>query len=156
MSRNLPTLKKRQGGSMLLTAIFILTVMIFLAVTLQDIFSNSARSVAYEVYGTRALQAANAGAERALQLIFNPSVGGTPLVFSAAEPAAATATMPQLDVSGTPGLHGCTVDVSVSRFTVTDTDFFYNYTHYRVDSSATCVAGDFKTVRTVSVEGRER
>lgn len=147
-------LRKKQKGSMLMMAIFVLTVMIFLAVSLQDVFSGAARSLAYEVYGARALSAANAGAELALQKIFYLS-GQTALTFSDVEPNAATASL-NVNLSNTEAFSGCTVAVAVSRFTINDTTYFYNYTHYRIDSTATCVSGDFKTVRTVSVEGRER
>lgn len=146
--------RRKQRGSMLLISIFILTVMIFLAVSLQDVFSAASRSLAYEVYGTRALSAANAGAELALQKIFYLQ-GQTPLVFSDVEPNPATASL-NLDLSTTEAFAGCSVAVAVSRFTINDATHFYNYTHYRIESTATCIAGDFKTVRTVSVEGRER
>lgn len=152
--RQLKTLKS-QRGSMLMTAIFIVTVMIFLAVSMQEVFNNAARSVAYEVYGTRALQAANAGAERVLQKIFNPASVADELSFSAVEPAAATASL-NFSLASVAGFYGCSVSVSVNRFTINDTSYYYNYTHYRVESTATCDSGGFKTVRTVSVEGRER
>ncbi len=142
--------RSSQRGSMLLVAIFVLTVMIFLAVSMQDVFSNASRSVAYEVYGTRALSAANAGAESALQKIFYPVSEADKLSFNA-DQASLT-----LNLSAIDGFNGCNVAVTVGRFTITDSDYFYDYTHYRVESTATCVAGDFKTVRTVSVEGRER
>lgn len=154
LSNTTPQSLKRQRGSMLVVAIFVLTVMIFLAVTLQDIFNDSTKSVAYEVYGIRALGAANSGAELALQKVFYLN-GESALVFSAPEPADATAAL-NLDLSGTEAFHGCTVAVAITRFTISNATFFYNYTHYRVESTATCVAGEFRTVRTVAVEGRER
>lgn len=140
---------------MLVVAIFVLTVMIFLAVTLQDVFSNAGKSIAYEVYGARALSAANSGAELALQKVFNFKTGQVALNFDAVEPNPATA-MFTLDLSGTEAFHGCSVAVTISRFSIANATHFYNYTHYRVDSTATCVAGTYQTTRTVSVEGRER
>ncbi|MCJ8270039.1 MAG: MSHA biogenesis protein MshP [Psychrosphaera sp.] len=152
--RRRPINRKKQRGSMLVIAVFVITVMVFLAVALQDIFSNAADSVAYEVYGTRALSAANSGAEQALQKIFYLN-GQTALDFSADEPANATATL-NLDLSNTVAFHGCTVVANITRFTINNVEFFYNFTHYRVESTATCEAGNFKTVRTIAVEGRER
>lgn len=151
---NQPTSRKKQRGSMLVVAVFVITVMVFLAVSLQDIFNNAGDSVAYEVYGTRALSAANSGAEQALQKIFYLN-GQTALGFDTAEPAIGTATL-DVDLSGTVAFHGCHVVVTITRFTINNAQFFYNYTHYRVESKATCETGDFKTVRTIAVEGRER
>ncbi len=149
-----PINRKHQCGSMLVVALFVITVMVFLAVTLQEILTDAGDSVAYEVYGTRSLSAANSGAERALQKIFYTN-GQTPLNFDTTEPANGTATL-NLDLSATEAFHGCNVAVVITRFTINNATFFYNYTHYRVESTATCEAGDFKTVRTIAVEGRER
>jgi MSHA biogenesis protein MshP len=146
--------RKKQRGSMLVVAVFVITVMVFLAVSLQDILTNSGDAVAYEVYGTRTLSAANSGAEQALQKIFYLN-GQTPLDFSAPEPANATATL-NVDLSNTVEFNGCNVVVAITRFTINNAAFFYNYTHFRLQSTATCEAGDFKTVRTIAVEGRER
>ena len=144
--------RKKQRGSMLVMAIFILTVMIFLAVSLQDIYSNASKSIAYEVYGTRALSAANSGAEQALQKVFFLQ-SETALSWTIDSPSAGidTANL-NVNLSNTNAFHGCNVAVVITRFVVSDT----GYTHYRVDSTASCVAGDFTTVRSIAIEGRER
>ena len=146
------TRRKRQQGSMLIIAIFIITVMIFIAVALQDVFDKAAKSVAYEVYGARALSAANTGAEVVLQKIFNTQ-GQTPLTFSNTDPAVATWNLNSIGFQD--AMFNCTVVATVERFDVSDATYFYEYTHYRIESTATCVQGDFTTVRTVAVEGRE-
>jgi MSHA biogenesis protein MshP len=144
--------RKKQRGSMLVMAIFILTVMIFLAVSLQDIYTNASKSIAYEVYGTRALSAANSAAEQALQKVFFLQAQPA-LTWVVDSPSAGVDTSNlSVDLSGTTAFHGCTVAVVVTRFEVSET----GYTHYRVDSTATCIAGDFTTVRTIAIEGRER
>lgn len=143
----------KQRGSMLVIAIFVITVMIFLAVTLQDVFNKASQSVAYEVFGTRALSAANSGAEVALQKIFNLG-SETALSYSGSNPETATLT---LNSAGTKAaLLRCSVVVVVEKFNVSEGVHFYNYDHYRIVSTATCESGDFKTVRSVAVEGRNR
>jgi MSHA biogenesis protein MshP len=141
---------------MLVIAIFVITVMIFLAVTLQDVFNKSSQSVAYEVFGARALSAANSGAEVALQKIFNLQ-GQTPLVFVGAGTSAspATATLTLDSAAFTAAMLSCSVVVEVQKFNVVEATYFYDYIHYRIESTATCSSGGFTTVRTVAVEGRE-
>lgn len=135
---------KKQQGSMLILAIFVLTVMILLAAAMQGIYSSAAKSVAYEVYGTRALSAANSGAERAMQKIFFLN-GQTPLNCDGSAET-------EWDISGQDAFHGCKVNVICTQFAIAAT----GYTHYRVESTASCTAGEFTTVRTVALEGRER
>ena len=144
--------RKYQQGSMLIIAIFIITVMVFLAVALQDVFDKAAKSVAYEVFGARALNAANTGAEVALQKVFNLQ-SETPLSFNGANPAVATLYLNSSAFKGV--MFNCEVVVSVEKFTVSDATYYYDYLHYRIESTATCVQGNFTTVRTVAVEGRE-
>lgn len=144
--------RKRQQGSMLIVAIFIITVMVFIAVALQDVFDKAAKSVAYEVYGARALSAANSGAEVALQKIFNLGAQQA-LVYNNAIPQVATLT---LNSNGfTSAMFNCSVEVTIEKFTVSDATYFYDFVHYRIESTATCVAGSYTTVRTIAVEGRE-
>ena len=143
---------KQQQGSMLIVAIFVITVMVFIAVALQDVFEKAAKSVAYEVFGARALSAANTGAEVALQKIFYLN-GEQALVFNNASPNVATLILNSTGFKS--AMFNCEVEVTIERFDVTDVTFFYDYTHYRIESTATCVAGRFTTVRTIAVEGRE-
>ncbi|MFT5161478.1 MAG: MSHA biogenesis protein MshP [Alteromonadaceae bacterium] len=135
---------KQQQGSMLIIAVFVLTVMILLAGAMQSIYSSAAKAVTYEVYGTRALSAANSGAERAMQKIF--------FLNGQAALNCVGGANTQWDISAQAAFNGCKVDVICTSFAIIET----GYTHYRVESTASCTAGDFTTVRTVAVEGRER
>ena len=137
--------RRRQRGSMLIIAIFIIVVMVLLVAAVQEVFNQSSKAITYEVFGTRALSAANSGSELALQKIFYLN-GQTPLNWVGDNATVA------LDLSQTTAFHGCTVAVNIARFTIAAT----GYTHYRIDSTASCIAGGFTTVRTISIEGRER
>ena len=143
---------KGQQGSMLIVAIFIITVMVFIAVALQDVFDKAAKSVAYEVFGARALSAANSGAEVALQKTFYLNTEQA-LVFNNANPQVATLSLNSDGFKS--AMFNCSVEVTVEKFDVSDATYYYDYTHYRIESTATCVAGSFTTVRTIAVEGRE-
>lgn len=131
----------KQRGSMLVMAIFVLTVLSLLGMAMIQILSDGNRSIVYEVYGARAFNAANSGAERALGLLFPPGGGNgscpAPTPFSLASQVA---------------FHGCTIKVKCQTFDITETGF----RHYRLESAASCDAGPFTTQRTVAVEARER
>ncbi|MCG7532358.1 hypothetical protein MHM98_13555 [Psychrobium sp. MM17-31] len=136
-----PQLKK-QRGSMLVIALFVIIVLAFLAYAMIRITNTSASANVYEVYGTRALNAANSGVEKALNDIFGPGNSGTSC------PAAASLT--NLSLGGTPEFAGCIVNVTCNSFTVTQTGFV----HFQIESTANCSAGDFTTQRSVVVEAR--
>lgn len=59
-----------QQGSSLVIAIFILVVMLLLGVALTRVLSTSSETIAYEVVGARAYQAANIGLQRRLTELF--------------------------------------------------------------------------------------
>ncbi|MFT4925607.1 MAG: MSHA biogenesis protein MshP [Phenylobacterium sp.] len=145
--------RAKQRGSMLVIAVFILTVMMLIATTMMDVLSDSANAVAYEVYGTRALSAANSGAELAMQQIFPYDGAAIPVVCPVAANYDATVEF-ALNLSGSnhTGFTDCTVAVQCLQFEVAET----GYTHYRIESTATCGSGDFSTVRTVALEARQR
>jgi len=60
----------KQKGSALVMAIFIIVVMTLLGSALVRMVSSNAETIAYEVIGTRAYQAAQAGAQRKLSELF--------------------------------------------------------------------------------------
>ena len=132
---------RRQQGSMLVMAIFVLTVLSLLGLAITQILSDSSRSIVYEVYGARAFNAANSGAERALGELFPP--GGT---------GNCTSVTTSFSLAPQTAFHGCAIEVTCNEFNVSET----GYTHYRIDSTATCDGGQFDTVRAVAVEARQR
>jgi len=140
MFPNLPHAKslKTQQGSMLVIALFVIIVLAFLAYATIQITDNSSRGNVYEVYGTRALNAANSGVERALNEILGPSGGEScPVSFDY--------DLPSGDI-----FSGCELIMTCNEFLVTETGF----THFRIESTASCSAGDFDTQRSVAVEAR--
>jgi MSHA biogenesis protein MshP len=68
---------KHQRGSALVVAVFIIVIMSLLGNALVRMMSSSAETVAYEVLGIRAYQAAQAGLQRKLAELFPlaPKVG---------------------------------------------------------------------------------
>jgi MSHA biogenesis protein MshP len=140
--------KHRQRGSMMITAIFIMTVMLMLGFALNEVLSSSSRSLSYEVVGARAFHAANSGVEVGLHHLFPPAGGGSGCAhsFFSSNPSLPSTIANQTAFSG------CRVLVTCQSFNVSETGF----THYRVTSSATCQQGSITTERSVAVEARER
>lgn len=131
---------RSQRGSMLLIAVFIITVMSLLGLAIVQMLSDTSRSVVYEVYGARAFNAANSGAQRTLQKLFPVSGAGSCLATDS------------LDLSTQIAFSGCSVTMTCQSFTVTES----GYTHYRVESLADCTGGEFTTQRKIAVEARSR
>lgn len=131
------TLPRRQGGSALIIGIFVITVMFLLASALINIVEDADTGLTQEVWGTRALAAANSGADAALAQLFplNGAVG----VCS----ANSTWTPPAVV-----GFHACSVTLSCSAYLVDA------ITQYRINSTAVCESGDTRVSRQVEVEAR--
>jgi len=60
----------KQKGSALVIAIFIIVVMTLLGSALVRMASSNAKTIAYEVIGTRAFQAAKSGSQRKMSELF--------------------------------------------------------------------------------------
>lgn len=132
----------------MITAIFIMTVMLMLGFSLNEVLSSSSRALSYEVAGSRAFHAANSGVEVGLHHLFPPtSVGaGCAHSFFTTNPSIPNTLRNQTAFSG------CQVVVACQSFNVAETGF----THYRLTSSATCQQGSITVERSVAVEARER
>ncbi|PIW60023.1 MAG: MSHA biogenesis protein MshP [Shewanella sp. CG12_big_fil_rev_8_21_14_0_65_47_15] len=132
------TLRSHQGGSALIIGIFVITVMFLLAAALINIVEDADTGLTQEVWGTRALAAANSGADAALALLFplNGAVG----VCS----ANSTWTPPAVV-----GFHACNVTLSCTAYSVG------SVTQYRITSQAVCESGDTRVSRQVEVEARD-
>ncbi|QBF82778.1 MSHA biogenesis protein MshP [Shewanella maritima] len=114
-----------QRGSALVIGIFVIIVMFLLAGSLLRIVEDADEALSMEVWGTRALNSANSGADAALAQLF--PLGG---VVQTCAAVSASWTPPN-----TLGFHGCSVSISCSAATVgADTQFTIN-------SSATCETG---------------
>ena len=92
---------QKAKGNALMTAIFVIIVMSLLGAALVKMFSAQSESVVYEVYGTRALQAAQIGAQLQLQAIFPLNDNGNNGDCNLA--------LQNLDLSGAAGFPGCRV-----------------------------------------------
>ncbi|MFB2649553.1 MSHA biogenesis protein MshP [Shewanella mangrovisoli] len=131
----------RQGGSALIIGIFVITVMFLLAAALINIVEDADTGLTQEVWGTRALAAANSGADAALAQLFPLNA-----------PTNATATCTSVSSSWTPpavvGFHACSVSLSCTSYAVG------TVTQFRINSKAICESGDTRVSRQVEVEAR--
>ena len=124
---------------MLVMAIFVLVVLAVLGMAMVQISSDSSRSMVYEVYGARAFNAANSGAEKALNEIFGP--GGTEHCLA----------LDSYDMPDIVEFHGCAIEVTCATPFVID-DFIY----FKITSKASCQSNEFSTQRAVVVEAKTR
>lgn len=133
-------LKHKQQGSSLVIAIFIIVVMSILAAVLARVLSASSAAVVDEVAGTRALQAANSGAQVFLTDLF-------PLGTDGADTGACTSGR---DITfSAPGLTNCSASVSCSQ---QDYSGEYGVAHFRISSSGQCQVGNRDYSRRIIVE----
>jgi len=129
-----------QNGSALVLAIFIIVVMTLLGSALVRMMSSTAETVAYEVIGTRAYQAAQAGAQRKLGEVFPLLPNAGICADNVAPYAFSTIT----------GLENCeAVDVRCSEDATVD-----EIVYYTITSTGQCrVAGVF-TSREIEIKAR--
>lgn len=117
-------------------AIFVLVVVGLLGASMVSLLKNAEESVAREVISTRALLAAESGAQRKIQQLF-PSSG-----------AASCAAIDDLPFSG-PGFGNCFVDVTCTAVSPEGTDVYYTVT-----STGRCETATDTAVRIVEVQAR--
>ncbi|MEL4385852.1 MSHA biogenesis protein MshP [Shewanella xiamenensis] len=133
---------RRQDGSALVIGIFVITVMFLLAAALINIVEDADSGLTQEVWGTRALAAANSGADAALAQLFPLNA-----------PANATAICTSVASSWTPpnvvGFHACSVTLQCTRY------FVGAVFQYHIKSQAVCESGDIRVSRQVEVEARD-
>lgn len=132
--------RKRESGSALVIAIFVLVLMTLLGSALIRMQSSSAETVVYEVMGTRAYAAAKTGLQWQLTEIFPLNVTGITLC---------NATIVEPTISGVIGLENCqfeiTCDDSISHDSVQ---------YYTLTSTGSCSVAGIETSRTIKVEAR--
>ncbi|WP_051435553.1 hypothetical protein [Shewanella fidelis] len=122
----------KQNGSALVIGVFIITVMFLLAAALINVLNDADQQISVEVWGTRALAAANSGADRSLAALF--PVNGT------SGNCAAQTTWNIGSETGLVGFHGCQVVMTCSA---TTTNYpLNNMTQYLITSTATCSTGE--------------
>lgn len=134
-------IKNTQKGSALVIAIFVIVIMTLLGTALVRMISSSAETVAYEVIGTRAFQAAQVGLQRKLQVLY-------PLL-----PASGTcAPAIEYDLSTIKGLENCkAINVACSPYATSDAGI----TYYKIQSTGQCEVAQVFTTRTLEVQARD-
>ncbi len=117
-------------------AIFVLVVVALLGAGMVSLLKNADESVAREVISTRALLAAESGAQRKIQQLF-PTSG-----------APDCSTISNLSLTG-PGFGKCFVDVACVAVSPEGTD-----TYYAVTSTGRCETASDTAVRVIEVQAR--
>lgn len=147
--RNNLSITKRQSGSALMMAIFVIIVISLLGASLVNMLDSSHENVAFEVIGTRAYTAAQTGIQWQLSQIF-PLDLVAPLDLG----GQACQTQATIDLNIPPlpnidGLAGCQIaDITCTNFDHAGT------TYYTITSTGQCNIDNEVTSRTIMVEAR--
>lgn len=129
-------LVKRQRGSMLVVAVFVIVVIGLLAAALSAVFLSSETAVSYEVLGIRAQAAANAGIEGGLYRILRKSAACNQVADSSVTPTTTLAVT--LDTSSA-GLSQCSVTVLCGQRPAVSGS---TATYFILNSTGICIAGN--------------
>ena len=135
-----PRSARKQTGSTLMIAVFIILVISLLGSSLVSLQRDSAEGTSYEVYAARAYLAAYSATEIALAQLF-------PLDPETESSCAAVTAEPTLP-GDTAGFYGCTVNVSCT-LTAAAAGIA---TRYKVSATAVCKNSQIITRRQVTVE----
>lgn len=133
-----PSARRIQTGFTLPVAVFILVVMALVGAAMVRLAATGATSVAYGTLSTRALFAAESGAQFGMQRLF-PLDDSLPGCFAA--------TTLSFTVQG---LAGCS-----ARVACTALGAFNGKAHYRIDSTGQCGSGQDQAERTLAVGARQ-
>ncbi|MBZ2160572.1 pilus assembly PilX family protein [Alteromonas stellipolaris] len=130
---------KRQRGSMLVTALFIMIVLALLGLTLASSLSSTGNKVVADNIGFRAQLATKAGLEH-IKATANPA-GATPLSCSG------TINSPT-SFGQVRGLEGCAYQAScqTTSTTIAGVDYYF----YRFSSNAQCTASELISTHTLT------
>jgi len=132
----------KQSGSALVIAIFIIVVMTLLGSVLVRMVSSNAETIAYEVIGTRAFQAAQAGAQRKMSELF-PLLPNDGVCVDNITP---------YDFSAIKGLENCKTEIVTCR-QVPDTPV-NGISYYTITSTGQCSVAGIFTSRKVEMQAR--
>ncbi len=125
MSPKLNHRASRQSGAGLPLAIFIITVLALIVVTITQLQQGTAEMEIQDLQSTRAFYAAESGAQAALVLLFPPDGS-----------AGASCSVPiYQNTFSVPGLNGCSASVSCSE------DNLGSTTYYTLISEGSCGSG---------------
>ena len=131
---------KKQKGSALVIAIFIIVVMTLLGSALVKIISSNAETIAYEVIGLRAYQAAQTGAQKKMSALFplSPALG---VCNNSINPD---------DFSTIKGLENC----EALNVACTEDATVNGVTYYTITSTGQCTVAGISTSRKVEISAR--
>jgi MSHA biogenesis protein MshP len=130
----------KQGGSALVLALFIIVVTTLLGAALVRMISANSETIVYEVIGTRAYQAAQAGAQRKLSEVF-PLLQGTQECLPDSK---------YDEFSTVKGLENCVaIDVDCIEGPIVD-----DITYYTITSTGQCNVAEVFTSRTIEIKAR--
>lgn len=156
--KTIEPISKKQRGSALVMAIFVIVVLMLLGSALVQILSTSSETIAQEVIGTRALAAANSGMQADLQKLF--PLTAIPTITPLNCPSSPAENVSNYDFSAIPGLYHCFATVICTNYaTGPDGTLYYRLTSTGECGSGTLAANSFdKSIvissRTVQVEAR--
>ncbi len=145
----LPKLVQKQQGSAIVLALFIIVVMSLLGTAMVRMLSANAENIVFEVVGTRAYFAAQAGMQEGLHNIY-------PLQ-APAEDCTALLPIPFTLVNrnyNNEGLLNCSATVIVTNCESIETAVGVFEHFYLIESTGQCTAGDITTTRTIEVQSR--
>lgn len=158
---------KKQQGSALIIAIFIIVVMTLLVGALSRLLSSSSENTIYEVLGTRAFFAAQSGIEQGLAQLFPVSANSTycEIGVDGRSPAvnppdalnirvnsglAGIAEEQTQGFNNIAGLQGCSYTLNCTSGRKVDDDSAVRY--YQLISTGYCKAGAVESQRTLEIE----
>lgn len=133
-------ISNKQQGSALVLALFIMVVTTLLGAALVRMISSNSETIVYEVIGTRAYQAAQAGAQRKLSEVF-------PLL-----PGSVQCSQNSLynEFSTVQGLNNCVaINVDCIEGPIVD-----DITYYTITSTGQCNVAEVFTSRTIEIKAR--
>ncbi|MCC5879197.1 MAG: hypothetical protein JJU03_04830 [Idiomarina sp.] len=133
---------KRERGAALVVAIFIITVMAILAAIIARVLSISAAASVDEVYGTRALQAANSGVQ-----VFTVDLIDA-IEAESGNPTQACSNGLSDQTFQSPGLQNCTSNVSCTTTNYSE----FGLTQFQITSVGQCTSANQQYSRVISVE----
>lgn len=143
-SRIMVSSRKTAQGSMLVIAIFVILVMAFLGITMVQMLSATSQSVVYEVLGTRALNAAQAGLQKIAANAF-PINGGIVSCDDLVLPVQSNANFGQIA-----GFENCSYSARCTTTEIVKDGQLNNF--YRFSSEGVCQSGDVWVSRSVAID----
>lgn len=138
--------KKKQSGSALVIAIFVLVIMTLIGSALIRMQSSTAETVVYEVMGTRAYAAAQTGLQWQLTEVFPLDIIGT---TQCKRNSAGVIVINEPDISGVEGLKDCEFNI-----TCDDSIEHGGVQYYTITSTGSCRVAGIETSRTIEIEAR--